>query len=91
MDLENIIISSGVTILSLGLLIVSLASYKKFKNLKLIFISIVFIVFLIKGILFSISVFYPDISWINSFIYSIYSGLFDLSILILLFIATLKR
>jgi len=71
--------------------LVSLLSYKKFKNPKLLFISIVFIILLIKGVLFSINLFYPEILFIDTLLFSIYSGLFDLTILILLFIATLKR
>jgi len=71
-----------------GLLAVSLASYRKYKNLKLLFVSFVFIVFFIKGILLSLGLFNEDIA---SILTSTYAGLFDLAILILLFIATLKR
>ena len=91
MEIEGIIISASITIFSLGLLFVSLASYKKFKNTKLLFISFVFIVLLIKGILFTLVLFFQDLTFINSFLYSIYGGLFDLAVLLLLFIATLKR
>lgn len=91
MQIEVIAISAGITIFSLGLLIVSLVSYKKYKNSKLLFITLVFFVLLIKGILFSVSLFFPELSMINSLLFSIYGGLFDLTILILLFIATLKR
>ena len=88
MEIETIIISAFVTIFSLGLLAVSLASYKKYKNLKLLFVSLVFLVLLIKGILLSLSLFVDEIAVLNSVLYS---GLFDLIILILLFMATLKR
>ena len=88
MQIESIVISAFITIFSLGLLAVSLASYRKYKNLKLLFVSFVFIIFLIKGILHSLSLFYDDVEAINS---SIYIALLDLIILILLFIATLKR
>lgn len=88
MEIYGIIISAAVTIFSLGLLLVSLASYRKYKNLKLLFVSIVFLVFLIKGILLSLSLFIDEIAVIKS---TPYTGLFDLIILILLFIATLKR
>ena len=91
MQIEVIAISAGITIFSLGLLIVSLVSYKKYKNSKLLFITLVFFVLLIKGILFSVSLFFPELSMINSLLFSIYGGLFDLTILVLLFIATLKR
>ena len=88
MEIEGIIISASVTIFSLGLLIVSLSSYRKFKNSKLIFISLAFLVFLIRGITMSFGLFYGEIA---SFTSSIYMGLFDLATLIFLFIATLKR
>ena len=88
MEIQDIIISAFVTIFSLGLLVVSLASYRKYKNLKLLFVSIVFFVLLIKGILLSLSLFSDEIIMLNSVFYT---GLFDLIILILLFMATLKR
>ena len=88
MEIHEIIISAFVTIFALGLLVVSLASYRKYKNLKLLFVSIVFFVFLIKGILLSLLLF--DIQIID-FTSGPFNGLFDLIILILLFLATLKR
>ena len=88
MEIQDIIISAFVTIFSVGLLAISLASYRKYKNLKLIFVSLVFLVFFIKGILLSLSLFQEEMIVINS---SQFIGLFDLIILILLFIATLKR
>ena len=86
MAIESIIINARITIFSLGLLIVSILSYRKYKNVKLIFVSIVFLVFLIKGILLSLGLFYEEIA-----ISSPYNELFDLIIIILLFMATLKR
>jgi hypothetical protein len=88
MEIENIIISAFVTIFSIGLLVVSLASYRKYKNMKLLFVSIVFLIFFIKGILFSLGLFYEDLL---SYVSIPYTGMFDLIILILLFLATLKR
>lgn len=88
MEIQDIIISAFITIFSIGLLVISLASYKKYKNLKLLFVSLVFLIFFIKGIILSISLFVKDITWIHSINFI---GLFDLIILILLFIATLKR
>ena len=88
MNLENIVISAFITIFSLGLFAVSIASYRKYKNLKLLFVSFVFLVFLVRGLLLSLSLFNDDIA---VFFSGTYVGLFDLIILILLFIATLKR
>jgi len=86
MDIGSIVISACITIFALGLFVVSLSSYLKFKNSKLIFVSLVFLVFLVKGILMS-AVLFIDIPLLMNLNY----GLFDLGILALLFIATLKR
>ena len=88
MGTESIFINACITIFSLGLLIVSLMSYRKYKNAKLLFVSIVFLVFFVKGIVFSLSLFIKQFVDIAS---NPYIGLFDLAILILLFMATLKR
>lgn len=88
MELESIIMDACVTIFSLGLLIVSLLSYRRYKNAKLIFVSLIFLVFFIKGILLSLSLFNEQMT---SMLSNPYVGLFDLVILVLLFIATLKR
>jgi hypothetical protein len=88
MELESIVIDACVTIFALGLLVVSLLSYRKYKNAKLIFVSLIFLVFFIKGIMLSLSLFSEQLTFILS---NPYVGLFDLVILVLLFIATLKR
>jgi hypothetical protein len=88
MDIQSIIISAFITIFSIGLLLVSLASYRKYRNMKLLFVSIVFLIFFIKGVLFSLGLFYEDLL---TFVSIPYTGVFDLIILILLFLATLKR
>ncbi|MCX6665931.1 MAG: hypothetical protein NT038_07750 [Euryarchaeota archaeon] len=89
MDVITICISACITIFSLGLLWISLASYRKYRNIKLLVVSLVFVVFFIRGILFSLSLFYKDMVGLISS--GIVDGLIDLSILVLLFIATLKR
>ena len=81
-------ISAFITIFSTGLFIVSITSYRKYKNVILLVVSIVFIVFLIKGILLSIALFYEDFELLTTYLSY---GLFDLIILSLLFVATLKR
>jgi hypothetical protein len=88
MDILNIIIAACITVFSLGLLIVSLLSYTRTKNIKLIFVSIVFLLFFIRGILLSAGVFNEEL---ESLITMPYVGMLDLIMLILLFIATLKR
>ncbi len=88
MQTVSLFIYAFTTIFSLGLLIVSIASFRKYKNTKLLFVSFVFLVLFIKSILFSFSLLYEGFN-LNHF--SPYLGLFDFIILILLFIATLKR
>jgi len=88
MGYESIVINACMTVFSFGLLILALLSYRKSNNKKLLFVSLVFIIFLIKGILLSLGIFFGQFSDVLS---GFYVGLFDLIILILLFIATLKR
>ena len=91
MELIEIVISAGITIFSLWLLLISLTSYRKFKNPKILFVSLVILVLLVKGILLSLSLFSQEFLWMRSYLFSVYSGLFDLLILIFLFIGALKR
>ena len=86
MTIEEIVISAFITILSIGLLTISIFSYLKRKNMKLIFVSMVFLIFLSKGLLFTINVFFTEIADLF-----IYFGILDVIILILLFISTIKR
>jgi len=88
METINIVFAASITVFSLGLLIISILSYRNSKNLKLIFISLVFLTLLIKGILLSLSVFNSNIEPLTIMPFS---GIFDLTILVLIFIATLKR
>jgi hypothetical protein len=88
MDPITIIMSAFITIFSLGLLTISLASYRKHKNTKLIFVSVVFLIFFIKGVILSLSLFIDPLGVFQSVIPI---GLFDVIILMLLFLATLKR
>lgn len=86
--LENTIIYGFLTIFSFGLWIISIFSYRKSRNKKIIFVNIVFLIFLIKGVLLSLSVF-------NSEIFEPLSipllAVFDLIIICLLLIAILKK
>jgi len=88
MLIQDILINSFVTMFSLSLLIISLISYHKHKKPKLALLIFVFIIFSIKSILFSLSLFYTDFSVLTS---DSYFRLFDLVILLLLFMAALKR
>ncbi len=88
METVSVIIAACITVFALGLLFISLLSYHRSKNIKLLFISLVFMVLLIRGILLSVSLFNEQL---KPLVTMPYAGLLDLTMLILLFIATLKR
>ena len=88
METVSVIIAACITVFAFGLFIVSLFSYHRSKNIKLLFVSLVFMVLLIRGILLSVSLFNEHLNYLVTMPYA---GLLDLTILILLFIATLKR
>ncbi|MCX6666354.1 MAG: hypothetical protein NT038_09935 [Euryarchaeota archaeon] len=89
MEMEiNLVINAFVTIFSIGLFVISIASYRKYKNTKLLFVSVVFLVLFIKAVLVSLSFF---LFKTFSFGDIMNSGIFDLMILMFLFMATLKR
>lgn len=87
MEIESIFINACITILSLSVLILSYSSYKNFKNVKLVFVTSAFSIFFIKGLLLSIGLFVEELKPIVS---SPYFGLFDVIILSLFFLSTLK-
>jgi len=88
METVSIVLDAGITIFALGLLLVSLFSYRKFKNSKLIFVILVFLIFFVKGLVLSFGLFNNQMLNVIS---NPYFELFDLIILVLLFVATLKR
>ena len=88
MEIQDLLINAFITMFALGLLLVALFSYRKYHNMKLLFIASVFILFFIKAVLFSYGLFNEDLIPLLA---SSYFRLFDLGILILLFLAALKR
>ncbi|MEM0466373.1 MAG: hypothetical protein QXX20_02065 [Candidatus Thermoplasmatota archaeon] len=88
MQLISIFVNACITILSAGLLIISLLSYKKKNNRNLLFLTIAFIFFFFKGIILSLSLMYLTFQEI---ILDPLFGFFDVLILAFLFISTLKR
>ena len=86
--IESAIIYGFLTIFSFGLWIISILSYWKSKNKKILFVSIVFLLFLFKGVLLSLSVFLIDL---QEFLSITFLAIFDLLVLFLLFVAVLKK
>ena len=87
-EIQLTILSACITIISLVLFYISLASYKKHNNKRLIFVTSVFCIFLIKGMMGSLSLFIDELSFLQ---YNLYYGLLDLIMLLLLFIAVIKE
>lgn len=86
--LVNIGIVGITTVFSLGLVIISMISYRKSKNKKILFVSIVLLLFFIKNLLLSFFLFTGQIQ--NDFTI-LALELFDLLILVFLFIAVLTK
>jgi len=87
-EIVLISISAIITIFSLGLLLVSLASYRKYHNTKLLFVTFVFLVFLLQGILLSLNIF---LEFLTNDLLVVGMSVVDTVVLVLLFLATLKR
>ena len=86
--MESMVIYGFFTVFSLGLCVISLMSYARSKNKKLLFVTGVFILFAIKGIVLSLSLF----SIVSLDVSSIpLLSIFDVVVILLLFMATLKR
>jgi len=85
--LETTVIYGFLTVFSGGLLIISILSYQKSQNKKILFISVVFLFFLIKGVLLSASIFIPQF---QDYLSIPIMAFIDLLILLLLFFAVLK-
>ncbi len=82
MDIEIVTLFAILTLLSGTLLIITLLSYRRYKNRGLLLVSMVFLFFLIRGILLTLKLFNDTI---KSFTSSDYIWIFDLVILILLY------
>ncbi len=86
--LMNISIVGITTVFSAGLFIISLNSYRKAQKKKILFVSLVLLLFFIKNLLLSILLFTAQI---ENTITILALELFDLLILAFLFIAVLTK
>lgn len=87
MSILDLFIGASITVLSLGLFVLSMLGYYRRRNPKMIFVSLVFLIFFIKGIMLSLGIFSSEIIILNT---SINPWIFDLLILVLLYITSLK-
>jgi hypothetical protein len=83
----ELFITAAITMFSLSLLVLSMLGYKKTRNPQMFFLIAVFILFLIKGIIITLSLFFEDITIFDSLV-NIW--MFDLVILIVLFLVSMK-
>ena len=88
MEILELFIVSAIAVISFSLLVLSLLAYKKSKSIKMLFISFVFLVFFTKIVWYNISLYFTDINIFDS-ITNIW--IFDLIVLLLLYIASMKR
>lgn len=86
--LLTIIIVGITTVFSLGLLLISLSSYRKSKNKKIVFISLLLLLFFVKNLLLSVFLFTVQIQTDATILIL---ECFDLLILVFLFIAVLTK
>ena len=78
-----------LTILALALFIISILAYKRSKKIKLLMVSFAFLLFFVKGLWLTYSLFYiPRDSW-DPFLVPV--AVLDCLILVLLYISILKR
>jgi hypothetical protein len=88
MSLANIIIVGFTTVFSFGLFVISFMSYRRSQNKKILFVNLVLLLFFIKNLLLSYNLF-AMLSQSNSLILVL--EVFDLFILVFLFIAVLTK
>jgi hypothetical protein len=77
-----------VTVVALTITIISALSYKKTKNRKILIVTCTFALFFIKGVIMSLWILGGQVNWSTLFLYS---SIFDLLILGLLFVAIIIR
>ncbi len=85
--LENLLYAF-ILVFSIALASISVVAFRRTKSPKIALVTIAFLLFVVKGILFSIQLFTDALSeeslWIGS-------GLLDIGILGIIFLATMKR
>jgi len=84
MEIGVIFIYALISVISCVLLVVTYLSYKKHQNIKLLFVSCVFFLFFIRGILLSIGLFNEQLRMITS---SGYFWIVDLLMLLFLYVS----
>jgi hypothetical protein len=87
MQIETVI-GPFLIVFSSGMLVTAAMSYHRTHSLKMVFVNLVFVLFLFKGILMVLSLFIKNLGPL----YSLASfGIIDIVMIVFLFLATLKR
>lgn len=82
------IVIALVTIFALTITIISSLSFRKSHNRKVLIVTICFALFFVKGVFMSFGILIGDVDWGTLFLLS---SIFDLIILVLLFMAIIIR
>ncbi len=82
------IVIALVTVFALTITIISALSYRKSHNRKVLIVTICFAMFFVKGVVMSVGILMEDVDWGALFLVS---AIFDLVILVLLFLAIIAR
>jgi len=88
MSILELLIISFIIVISFSLFVLSILSFKKSRSIKMLLISIVFLVFFIKVIIYNVSLYFSNINIFDSITNM---WIFDLAVLLLLYIASMKR
>ncbi|MEM2869594.1 MAG: hypothetical protein QW379_04120 [Thermoplasmata archaeon] len=84
--LKDVLIA-WMTVFSLTLLVISILSYARTRNPRIALVSLAFFLFFAKGVALSIGLYWPSILSVTTDLPSL---LFDVLILLILFVATLR-
>ena len=88
MSILELFIVSFIIVVSFSLLILSVLAYVKNKNIKMLLISFVFLIFFAKVVIYNLSLYITDIDIFKS---NTNMWIFDLFILLILYVASMKR
>jgi hypothetical protein len=85
--IENLVFAF-IVVLSFTLAIIALMAFRRARKMRILFVAVAFVLFFIKGILFTVQL---STEALGEEGLLIGSGLLDIGILLTIFLATLKR
>ncbi|MGQ9583533.1 MAG: hypothetical protein ACUVV6_08500 [Thermoplasmatota archaeon] len=87
-DLMKDVFIAWMTVFSLALLVISLLSYRRTRDHRIGLVGLAFLLFFVKGVALSIGLYWPSVLAVTTDLPSL---LFDVLILLILFVATLRE